>query len=160
MKRLMLTISTLAVLLAGAEEPYLAENLTVWLRADMGVSRKSASTTKRSRTANVRASSLSFARGTAFTGRRMATSTTMRSAGTKGRPSLDTFFPMAFTVDADRLGSHALALDYSSSSSGPWSQLGTCEKSPGGEGAFPLVADVWQSGFHRVRKLKSIVLII
>ena len=37
MKRLMLTISTVAALLAGAEEPYLAGNLTVWLRADMGV---------------------------------------------------------------------------------------------------------------------------
>ena len=68
--------------------------------------------------------------------------------------------PMTFSVDADSLGSHALALDYSSSSSGPWSHLGTSEKSPAGECAFPFVANAWQSGFYRVRKLKGITLII
>ena len=68
--------------------------------------------------------------------------------------------PMTFSVDADRLGSHALALDYSSLSSGPWSHIGTCEKSPGGECAFPFVANAWQSGFYRVRRLKGIALII
>ena len=41
MKQLTLAISALATvltsLLAAAEEPYLAENLTVWLRADLGL---------------------------------------------------------------------------------------------------------------------------
>ena len=33
MKRLVLTIGTLIALSANAEDPYLADNLTVWLRA-------------------------------------------------------------------------------------------------------------------------------
>jgi len=37
MKRLMLTICALAALFASAEDPYLAENLAVWLRADKGL---------------------------------------------------------------------------------------------------------------------------
>ena len=37
MKRLVLTIGTLIALSANAEDPYLADNLTVWLRADLGV---------------------------------------------------------------------------------------------------------------------------
>ena len=37
MKRLMLTICALMALSASAEDPYLAENLTVWLRADKGL---------------------------------------------------------------------------------------------------------------------------
>ena len=42
MKRLLLTVGALTAMFAGAEEPYLAENLSVWLRADRGLATNAA----------------------------------------------------------------------------------------------------------------------
>lgn len=68
--------------------------------------------------------------------------------------------PMTFSVDPDVVGRASLKLYYSSSSSGPWSRVGTCNGAVDGRCSFPFAANAWQSGFYRVEERSGIIITV